>query len=172
MDIILKNIINNNSNYIIKKDNQVYQIPSISSQRQIIDNSISIVDLGECENVLKNTNGIDANEELLIFKIDNYFSGFNIPIVEYVIFSENGKIKLNLDACNEIPIQYYLPVSISESELYKYNTSNDFYTDGCNQYKSEYGTDVTLYDRKNEFNKNNLSLCEVNCEFKGIIQKH
>ena len=82
MDIILKNIINNNSNYIIKKDNQVYQIPSISSQRQIIDNSISIVDLGECENVLKNANGIDANEELLIFKIDNYFSGFNIPIVE------------------------------------------------------------------------------------------
>ena len=30
---------------------------------------------------------------------------------------------------------------------------------------------MTLYDRKNEYNKNNLSLCEVNCEFKDYNSK-
>ena len=26
---------------------------------------------------------------------------------------------------------------------------------------------MTLYDRKNEFNNNNMSLCESKCEFRG-----
>ena len=30
---------------------------------------------------------------------------------------------------------------------------------------------MTLYDRKNDYNLNNLSLCEVNCEFKGYDSK-
>ena len=50
---------------------------------------------------------------------------------------------------------------INESELYKYDSSGGFYTDGCDQYTTEYGTDMTLYDRKNEYK------CEKNCEFNG-----
>ena len=119
------------------------------------------------ENILKTKNGLDENEELIIFKIDNYIPGLNIPIVEYVIFNENGKIQLNLSYCDETPIQYYIPVSINDNELYKYDSKSDFYNDGCDQYTSEYGTYMTLYDRKNEYNNNNLSLCEINCEYKG-----
>ena len=100
-------------------------------------------------------------------KIDNYIEGFNIPIIEYVVFNQNGKMKLDLGACEKTPINYYIPITINENDLYKYDSEGNFYNDGCNQYTSEYGTDMTLYDRKNEFNKNNFSLCEINCEFKG-----
>ena len=116
---------------------------------------------------LKEDNGIDVNEELIIFKIDTYLPGFNIPMIEYVIFSQNGKIKFDLNSCNGIPIQYQIPISINKSELFKYDSSNTFYNDECSQYTTDHGTDMTLYDRKNEYNDNNLSLCEANCEFKG-----
>ena len=31
---------------------------------------------------------------------------------------------------------------------------------------SEEGTDLTLYDRKNNYNEKNMSLCEINCTLK------
>ena len=168
MDPIINNIIDYNLSYTIKSENQVYQISSISYQKENFhNNSMTIVDLGECEKILKLGNGLDINEELIILKIDNYLPGFNIPIIEYVIFNKNGKIKLNLSYCDEVPIQYYIPVSINSSDIYKYDSKSDFYNDGCYPYTSQYKTDITLYDRKNEYNKNNLSLCEKNCELKG-----
>ena len=167
LDNILDNVINNNTNYIVKEKNQVYQISTVSSQKNTIDNTMTIVDLGECENILKKENGLDEDEELIILKIDNYIEGLNIPIIEYVIFNKNGKKLLDLNYCEKTPISYYIPVLINQSDFYKYDSSGDFYNDGCNQYTSEYGTDMTLYDRKNEFNNNNYSLCETNCVYKS-----
>ena len=126
--------------------------------------NITNINFSECENILKNDS--DNNEILYIFRIDHKIKGYNIPIIEYVIFNENGTI-LNLDKCNNIYSQYFIPVSINEDNLFKYDTSSDYYNDECSQYKSENGTDMTIYDRKNDYNKNNLSLCEANCTFKG-----
>ena len=167
MDSLLSNIINNNKNYIIKEGKQIYQITSLTNQKKYSDDDITIVNLGKCEKKLKEDNGIDENEELIIFKIDTYLPGFNIPMIEYVIFSQDGKIKFDLSSCNGIPIQYQIPISINKSELFKYDSSSTFYNDECSQYTTDHGTDMTLYDRKNEYNDNNLSLCEANCEFKG-----
>ena len=167
MESILINVINNNSNYIVREQNQIYQISSISSQKSNIYNNMTIVDLGECESILKKENGLNENDELIILKIDNYIEGFNIPIIEYIIFNNNGKILLDLNYCEKTPVRYYIPILINQSDLYKYDSSGDFYNDGCDQYTSEYGTDMTLYDRKNEYNNNNFSVCEKNCEFKG-----
>ena len=168
MDNLLVKIMNN-SNLIIRQKGQIYQLSTISTQKKNSNNSdnIIVIDLGDCENILKEAHGIDQNEEIIIFKIDNNISGINIPIVEYTLFSKDGKNKLNLDYCDETPIQYYIPVKINESDLYKYDSSSDFYNDICYTYSSEDGTDMTLYDRKNEYNNNNLSLCENNCKFKG-----
>ena len=116
---------------------------------------------------IKKNNNIDLNEDLIIFKIENYFPNLKIPIIEYVVFSKDGKIQLDLSSCDEIPIQYYIPLSINANEFYKYDSNNDFYNGECTQYTSESGTDMTLYDRKEEYNKNHYSLCEINCEFKG-----
>ena len=61
----------------------------------------------------------------------------------------------------------YSSVIIKEDELFKYNSSSEFYTDICSTYTSENGTDVTLKDRQNEFIENNLSLCDNDCEYNG-----
>ena len=167
LDSIISCIINNNTDYIVKENNQIYQLSTVSYQKNNSDNTMTIIDLGQCESILKKGSGLDENEELIILKIDNYIQGFNVPIIEYVIFNKNGKILLDLNYCDKTPINYYIPLLINESELYKYDSSGGFYTDGCDQYTTEYGTDMTLYDRKNEYNKNNYSLCETNCEFKG-----
>ena len=76
-------------------------------------------------------------------------------------------MNLNLSICNNMTIQYDIPLSINENEISKYDPSSDFYNDQCNKYSTNENIDMTLYDRKNEFNNNNLSLCESNCIFKG-----
>ena len=65
-------------------------------------------------------------------------------------------------------VQYYIPVSINESDMDRHDPSSEFYNNECNKHSTESGVDMTLYDRKNEYNNNNMSICEKNCTFNGI----
>ena len=60
-----------------------------------------------------------------------------------------------------------IPVSVDERDLDKHNPSSNYYNDKCFPYTTKNGTDITLYDRKNEYNKNNMSLCLIGCQFQG-----
>ena len=60
-----------------------------------------------------------------------------------------------------------VPVILNEEELFKFNTSSEYYKDLCFTYTTEEGTDITLDDRKNEYIDKNMSLCESNCEYTG-----
>ena len=64
-------------------------------------------------------------------------------------------------------IQYYIPISINDTDLTEYDPSSEFYNDECNK-ASEGGVDMTLYDKKNRFNTNNMSLCEKGCTYNGL----
>ena len=103
---------------------------------------------------------------LILFKIEYKIDEFNIPIIEYLLFSEDGK-RLNLSGFENISTTFSIPVSIDESKEYLHDPKSDFYNDKCTTYTSEAGTDISIYDRKNDYNKNYLSLCESNCEYKG-----
>ena len=59
-----------------------------------------------------------------------------------------------------------IPVSIEEKNLFKYDPNNEYYNDLCNSYSNEHGTDILLNDRQNEFNNNNMSICEKYCKIK------
>ena len=61
---------------------------------------------------------------------------------------------------------YKIPVSINEDELFKYNPNCDYYNDKYYPYSSNNRTDITLYHRRNEYNDNNMPLCERNCTYK------
>ena len=161
LESLLLNI--DNINYMKGVDNRKYFISTLSNQ---IDNNSSFIDLGNCSNKLKSQNMINDTEELVIIKIENKIEGINIPIIQYEIYSKNGT-KLNLDICKNNNITYFIPVEINENEIYKYDPESNFYNNRCNKYKTENNTDITLYDRKNEFNDKNLSLCEVNCTYRG-----
>ena len=162
---LIKQILINDTEIIINEENSIHQITSLNYQKG--NNNLSTIDFGQCQDLLRNKYNIKENEELIIYKIEHKIEGFNIPIIEYVLFNQNGSMNLNLSICDNMTIKYGIPVSINENEISKYDPSSDFYNDQCNKYSTNESIDMTLYDRKNEFNKNNLSLCESNCIFKG-----
>ena len=157
---LLLNAKENKSSLSIVEFNEIYEISFLSYRNENAKNNniSSLINFGQCQKRLKKQYHFNDNEELILFKMEYFIKGFNIPIIEYEIFSPNGTIKLNLEFCKDLSIQLYIPVNIDENNLYKYDPSNDFYNDRCYPYTTESGTDITLYDRKNEFNNQNMSL--------------
>ena len=169
---MLNNITNKNKEDIILYENNIiYEITSSYNQNNKEYENISTIDLGECENILKKQYNIDENETLLIFKIDYFLEGLKTPFIKYEIFHPKTKESLDMKYCKDYTIKMNIPVTIDEDEVFKYDPSSDYYNDKCFLYTSEHGTDMTLYDRKNEFNKNNMSLCTIGCEFDGYNSK-
>ena len=173
-------ILGNGEEFSIEKKGFIYILTTTEKQKEILNlmnngnnnetitkNNFSVINLGECETNLKNYYNISENNSLYIFKIDIYQEGFIIPKVEYVVYyplNENNLKKLNLSICQNNRIELYFPLQlVNKEEIEKYNSSSDFYNDICSIYTSEKGTDVILKDRRQEFIKNNKSLCEENC---------
>ena len=165
LDNLLRSIVQNGQSYIKNEKNEVYSITTTDYQE--IKENKTIIDFGVCENILKDAYNIDKREELILFTVERYIPGYKIPIIEYGLFSQNGKISLDLSLCKGINIQTYIPVDINENELYKYDPSDKFFNDRCHKYTTENGTDITLYDRQKDYNDNNMSLCESHCDYKG-----
>ena len=165
LDDILVNLLEGDKEDIIVKDSDItYQITTTDNQNLKDYEGISVISLGECENRLREANGIDENEPIIILKLDINKEGLSIPIVQYEAYNSKTKKQLDLSVCNDTKINIFLPVTIDENEIYKYNSSNEYYNDICYTFTTENGTDITLSDRQSEYNDNNLSLCEADCE--------
>ena len=149
----------------IKEDDVIFQITTTDHQNNNEYNNVSTINLGECEDTLKEIYGIAPNDSLIILKIDYFMEGLKIPIIGYEVFHPENKSKLNLDYCKDFLINYNIPVSINEDEVEKYNPNSEYYNDECTVSTSEDGTDMTLSDRQKEYNDNNMSLCENKCNF-------
>ena len=122
------------------------------------------MELENCENILKDVYNINKSLPLIIFKVDYQYPDLLIPIIGYEFYHPENKSRLDLKYCNDT-IKLNIPVSIDENLLYKYEPNSEFYTDNCNSYTTDNGTDIILNDRKQEFIDNNLSLCENNCNY-------
>ena len=158
-----------NGTDLIHSDNKyTYTITSTSNQKNNKKNdNKSTIDLGNCENKLKEVYHISKNDSLYILKIDAFLEGLNAPKIEYEVyypFTPNNLTKLDLIHCKDIKIDLYIPINISIDDLYKYNKSADLFNDICSTMTSESGTDETLKDRQNEFVENNMSICEEDCD--------
>ena len=164
IDDLLSNLIyENKDDLVIQSNKTLYQITSTYNQINNIYYNISSIKLEECEYILKNNSNINKNTTLIIFKIDIYQEGLSLPIIEYEIYEPINNTQLNLKLCNNTKIDIDIPVSIDETQLYKYNLSSEYYNDKCFPSKSEKNTDIILSDRINEYIIKNLSLCEQNC---------
>ena len=161
---IVEELVNNGQDFVASVDGDTYHLSTI--KQQFYTEHLTAVDLGDCEQKLRDTHDL-GNQELLIFKIEHNVPSFKIPIIEYVILTENGRVNIDLNACSGTPVNYLIPVDISEDKLYLYDPKNDFYNDLCHPHTSDSGTDITLYDRKNDYNVQNMSLCENGCEYDG-----
>ena len=168
LDDLINQVLSGEREDIIKEYNGIiYQIESSFNRK---DENISKVILGECENVLKGKYNISKNETLIIFKTEYKIEGLSIPFIEYDIFNPITKKKLDINVCknSNINISIETPIFINETNLFIYEPNNSFYNDICHTYTTENGIDISLYDRKNNYNNNiNISLCAINCVYTG-----
>ena len=166
LDLLIDIIIENGKEDLIYyKDNIIFQLTSTFNQNNNLYYNISSIDFSECEKRLRLQNSINDNVTLLILKVDFLIEYLLIPIIEYEVYNSKTKEKLNLNICKDEKVKIYIPASIDESNLFKYNLSSEYYNDICYNYTTEYKTDIILQDRRNEYIDNNMSLCEKNCEF-------
>ena len=100
-----------------------------------------------------------------MFKVEYFVEGLLIPIIAYEFFDPITNEQLDLNYCKDTKINFYVSVSIDEEQLFLYNPNSDYYNDICYPYSTENETDITLVDRKTEYNNKNLSLCEKNCQY-------
>ena len=175
----------NGQNNIIKTENVLFQITKLDNQTKF-NESISKIDLGECEKLLKESNDIPESESLIIFKTDVKTKDLTHTFVQYEIYNPIDLERLNLSICenNKITISTKLNLDSSTLSLYNslktsgydlLNQNDSFFHDICTRYTSPSGTDVTLNDRNSGIftSMRNLSLCQTGCElifFDSITQ--
>ena len=159
----------NESDTVIIIENIKITLTTSENQNNIIneDNNNSILYLGECETKLRGRYNLSNDEKLYIKKIDIFQNKMKIPKIEYDIYGRlNGSNleKLDKSICERLYI--FTPVIITENidELY---SNSRYYNDLCYGTTSENGTDITLNDRKDNFIKNNRTICQEDCDFKG-----
>ena len=99
----------------------------------------------------------------MILKIEYNINESLIPVVDYEIYHPTTKKLLNLSICDNNMVNLSIPISIDENDLIKHDPKSDYYIDKCYPYTTDSGTDILLKDRYLEFNSNNMSLCENNC---------
>ena len=162
------NYIDENKELIIHKDEMTVAFTSTNIQKinEDSNSNSTTINLGKCETVLKNIYKIPKESNLYILKIDLEQENKNYPLIEYEVFYplEEGKMELlNLSFCDSTDIELSIPITINDT-IDKYNPKSNYYNDICTKATSASNTDISLNDRKNEFIKNNMSLCEENCE--------
>ena len=137
----------------------------ITSTDNLKDNTkhTNTIDFGECEEILKSNYSINANESLIILKIDkNNENKDSIRQVEYEVFHPYTKTLLNLSFCKDTKIDIFYQLSSDKfKNTDQLNQSSDFYNDLCyTNNANDNGIDMTVNERR----KNYIPSCEKNCE--------
>ena len=182
-DLIFKFVSSKESDIVIEGiENYLYQMITSEKERDILrkimnnTNQLSNIDLGECENILKDHYHIDRNVSLIILKFEKVSNNSSERAIQYEVYEPFNLTKLDLSPCNDVKIDIYTHVELSEELLNLYNEmkkngydlfdiNSAFYRDICTPYTSPNGTDVLLDDRISYYFHNNELVCQSNCEF-------
>ena len=141
-------------------------------------NGLSLIDLGDCEILLKNAYGIPLDTELIILKKERIDGDVSDKDVTFDIFNPLNNQKLDMSICDNTTIDLYVPMQLSEEDENLINDLKDqgydlfdlgdkFYREICTPYNSENGTDVLLDDREEFFYypMAEKMVCQNNCEY-------
>ena len=167
---------------IQRPDEIVYHVTNSKNELELLKNlsnavnNLSIIDLGECETVLRNTYHINENDSLIFIKNEYKSSKASEKKVDFEVYEPYNKTKLNLSICDETSINLYIPMELSdknkniyeqmkESGYDMFNLSDPFYQDVCTPFDSGNGTDILLSDRIDYIYNNDDTLCQSNCQF-------
>ena len=139
-----------------------------------IKSNTTSIDFLECEILLTKFYNLTINQTIYMKKLDLLQEGMKTPRIEYNLYGKLNGInleKLNLSICKDSRILLYIPLE-SKENLDILNCSSGYYNDLCYSATTEFGTDITLKDRRNEFIKK--APCQNDCDFYGydnIIRK-
>ena len=179
----------NKKSQIIKGVNDIiYQITTDKNELELImgnisliDNyNLSIIDLGECEIILRDEYNISDEDSLIYVKQQKLEIKSSQQDIKFEVFEPYNKTKLNLSLCSETKINIYVKLGLSDeikilneqmtSLGYNIFDKNDpFYKDICIPYTSSDNTDILLSDRIDFIYYNNDAQCQSNCQFIGYI---
>ena len=172
---------NEGKNIVFKgAENTVYQVTSPKNELEMLKNrnnnihNLSIIDLGECETILKKTYHVHENDSLIFIKSETITDKASQRTIDYEVYEPYNKTKLNLSVCDGTPINVYVPMELSQGnkQIYEkmkdsgydmFNINDPFYQDICTPYDSSNGTDIFLSDRINYIYNNDDTQCQPNC---------
>ena len=143
-----------------------------------------ILNITECENILKEVYNLPKDENLLIFKGSNVqeFSQYVGNNVNFLLFSTSLFKLLPLDACINANTKTLVTDvfnagnllgdsafqkkinSVTTAGYNAFNIKSSFYTDICTAFTNENGNDVLIDDRI-DYYVENLNICPDNCDF-------
>ena len=188
IDNIIQNFaISSGEEMVIKgEDSFIFHITNTQNELDLLKgksnstNKFSIIDLGECGNLLKKHYNINENDSLLIIKFEKQTNISFERALQYEVYEPYNRTKLNLSICENLSIDVYIPVTLTEKlqnlcdELKDlgydlFDINSPFYQDICTPYKSSDGTDVPLTDRVNYFYNNDETSCQSNCKFSDYL---
>ena len=172
------------------ENNTIFQLTTSSNELERLkgntdnENGVSVIDLGNCETLLKQAYNINNSTSLIIKKYEVLTNAAERN-VQYEVYHPITKEKLNLTICASDTISLYIPVTLDDNtiKLYEnlkssgydlFNINDPFYNDICSPYDSENGTDVLLSDRKNDYynNNNDNTTCQSNCQYSSFDSKY
>ena len=178
----LKEQIKSNKRMIISTEKVTFQISTLEEQRSNNDPNISSIELGKCEERIKESRNLTEKDELIMYKIDIKSEDLSTTYVQYEVYDPKTYDPINLDICEDIFINIYIPVSLKQSteSLFNsmlnsgydlFNLNDSFYNDICSTYTTEDGTDLTLLDRKKIIYNNNanITMCQQGCSLISYI---
>ena len=156
-----------------------------SNYKQQLNNKllkdISTINLGQCEEKLRQQENLDPSEEFIIIKLDIKNKTINATYVQYEIYNPSTYQKVSLNICQNISIEIYTPVEIDEDKLKLisnlkdngydiFNIRDQFYNDICHTYTSLNGVDMPLSSRKNLIYDpmKDIYLCQSGCQFSNF----
>ena len=178
---LIKSFPSNGESIVVEAEDYAFHLTTNENEINTLNgnlenkHNLSMIDLGECESILRQEYNIPESENLIIFKYEKLTNVPSEKNVQYEVFNPLNLQQLNLSVCEKTPIDIYIPIELSDEreDLYRdlkelgydlFNEKDSFYTDICSPYKSENGTDVLLSDRKKDF-YNNETLCQANCQY-------
>ena len=155
-----------------------YKIKISPINNQLYKNISTYINFANCEKKLReNSKYSSSNFSIFQIELYNLFENSLINEVEYAVFDEK-KENVDLSACKDeiIEINYEIKntslINISKINYYSeqgidiYNSKDNFFNDICYPYSNE-DSDIILQDRITDIYED-YSLCENNCNYKGI----
>ena len=159
------------------KNDYNFQVTTAANELDHLKNAsdLMVIDLGDCEQKLREAYGITGNLSLIIYKFYKDTRLAKDRELQFEVYNPYNFSRLNLSVCDSIDV--YTPVDLNQDpNIYQnildqgydpFDLNDKFYREICTQYESENGTDVLL-DAREEYYYSpivNETSCQGNCHY-------